>query len=251
MSIPRTLFFIALIAISSQACLLSGDDDEDPPAALTPASSPASTPAATPTESPSTATPNPTVSPPDAIVETATPTPAESGVLTINWIPLRYTGPEDITFLNELLDNSEPVNEAVIFQIESVLEDPLGWQRAGLDFRRTDDAPNSINDDSVDLYVFVANPGAFPCASAGGTDTVVVGCSVGGEFPTTPPCVLIIPDFERSTITVNHEVGHCLRILHNPAPGVMSEFINSATEQPTEDEIAVVDRLLDPFREEG
>jgi hypothetical protein len=57
-----------------------------------------------------------------------------------------------------------------------------------------------------------------------------------------------VPDFERSPITVNHEVGHCLRILHNPAPGVMSQFVNSATEWPTADEIAVVRRLLDPFR---
>jgi hypothetical protein len=161
---------------------------------------------------------------------------------------LRFTGPEDVTFLSDLLENSEPINDEVIFQIESVLEDPRGWQQANLDFQRVTEVPASLNDGSVDLFVFVSNPGGFPCASAGDEDAVVVGCSVGGEFPTDPPCIVIVPDFERSPITVNHEVGHCLRILHNPAPGVMSQFVNSATEWPTADEIAVVRRLLDPFR---
>lgn len=249
MHLLRALAALAITAMISTACVdFGGDDDDEPPVHIeTPAPSPAAT-----VETPSsTPTANPTTSPPQPAVETETPAPSAPGVLTINWIPLRYTGPEEVTFLNDLLDDSEPINEAVIFQLETVLEDQRGWQRAGLDFRRVTEIPDSINDDSVDLYIFVANAGAFPCASAGTEDTVVVGCSVGGEFPNQPPCVLIIPDFERSEITVNHEVGHCLRIMHNPAPGVMSEFINNATDYPTEDEIAVVSELLDPFRDEG
>ncbi|MEX2237262.1 MAG: hypothetical protein WEB00_06985 [Dehalococcoidia bacterium] len=187
--------------------------------------------------------PEPTASPPENLLTTPTP-PTTPGSLVLRWIPLRYTGPADITFLRELLDTSEPVNDEVIFQIEAVLEDERGWQQAGVDFQRATRAPEDLNDGSVDMFVFVSNPDGFPCTGASGELSIVVGCSVGGEFPTDPPCVLIVPDFERSTITVNHEVGHCLRILHNPAPGVMSQFVNDATDWPTADEIAVVRRRL-------
>jgi hypothetical protein len=224
---PR-LFLALFVALMASACLGgSGDEKSSRPAP----------------EGTGTAEAEPTLGPPERVVETP-----EVTVPVVRWLPLRFTGPEDVTFLSDLLENSEPINDEVIFQIESVLEDPRGWQQANLDFQRVREVPASLNDGSVDLFVFVSNPGGFPCASAGDEDAVVVGCSVGGEFPTDPPCIVIVPDFERSPITVNHEVGHCLRILHNPAPGVMSQFVNSATEWPTADEIAVVRRLLDPFR---
>lgn len=221
-----------LLALLMAAC--PGDSEDVSPDPTAAASEP-------PTNA--TAVPQPTLSPPQTAVETPEP---EGPV--VRWLALRFTGPEQVTFLSDLLEGSEEINDEVIFQIESVLEDGRGWQQADVDFQRVTGIPRSLNDGTVDLFIFVSNPGSFPCASAGGRDTVVVGCSVGGEFPTDPPCILIIPDFERSNVTVNHEVGHCLRILHNPAPGVMSQFINSATEWPTPDEIAVVRRLLDPFR---
>jgi hypothetical protein len=228
---PR-LFPLVFVAFAICACLGGSADDKSAQPA------PSSThDAATGPEA------EPTLAPPQQAVETPEPT-----VPVVRWLPLRYTGPAEVTFLSDLLANSEPINDEVIFQIESVLEDPRGWQQAEVDFRRVTQAPETLNAGTVDLFIFVSNPGGFPCASAGDQDAVVVGCSVGGEFPTDPPCVLIVPDFERSAITVNHEVGHCLRILHNPAPGVMSQFVNFATEWPTADEISVVRRLLDPFR---
>lgn len=227
---PRLLPLV-VFALTITACLGGSDDEKTAQSASS--------------EDTATAVPEPepTLSPPRPAVET--PEPA---VPVIRWLPLRFAGSADVAFLSDLLENSEALNEEVIFQIESVLEDPRGWQQSDVDFQRVTNKPISLNDGTVDLFVFVSNPGAFPCAGAGDEDAVVVGCSVGGEFPTDPPCVLIVPDFERSAITVNHEVGHCLRILHNPAPGVMSEFVNIATEWPTADEIAVVRRLLDPFR---
>jgi hypothetical protein len=228
---PR-LLLLAALALLLAACTGGSDDDSPDPSET-----------ATSLLVTSTPSPEPTLAPPQTAVET--PGPSDP---VIRWLPLRFTGGAEVTFLAELLNTSEPLNEEVIFQIESVLEDPRGWQQSGLDFQRVTNVPEALNDGSVDLFIFVSNPGGFPCASAGDQDTVVVGCSVGGEYPTDPPCILIVPDFERSSITVNHEVGHCLRILHNPAPGVMSQFVNIATEWPTADEIAVVRELLDPFR---
>lgn len=227
------LLLLVAFALLLSACPGSSEDDDE-------AESPSETATSAPDETPS---PQPTLSPPQTAVETPEP---EAPV--VRWLPVRYSGAAEVTFLSQLLEGSQPLNEEVIFQVESVLEDERGWQQAGVDFQRVTDIPSTLNDGTVDLFIFVSNPGTFPCASAGGQDTVVVGCSVAGEFPTDPPCVLIIPDLERSNVTVNHEVGHCLRILHNPAPGVMSQFINIATEWPTADEIAVVRRLLDPFR---
>ncbi|HEX5938765.1 MAG TPA: hypothetical protein VFZ12_00220 [Dehalococcoidia bacterium] len=229
---PRFLLLV-VVALLVSACPGGSDDGHEEP-------SPSATASSEPAETPS---PHPTLSPPQTAVQTPEP-----GAPVVRWLPLRYAGPAEVTFLSQLLEGSEALNDEVIFQVESVLEDERGWQQAGVDFQRVTDIPASLNEGTVDLFVFVSNPGTFPCASAGGQDTVVVGCSVAGEFPTDPPCVLIIPDLERSNVTVNHEVGHCLRILHNPAPGVMSQFINIATEWPTPDEIAVVRRLLDPFR---
>jgi hypothetical protein len=150
---PR-LFLALFVALMASACLGgSGDEKSSRPAP----------------EGTGTAEAEPTLGPPERVVETP-----EVTVPVVRWLPLRFTGPEDVTFLSDLFENSEPINDEVIFQIESVLEDPRGWQQANLDFQRVTEVPASLNDGSVDLFVFVSNPGGFPCASAGDEDAVVV-----------------------------------------------------------------------------
>jgi hypothetical protein len=230
-----------LLAAASSACLFDDDRDEE----AGPSTTPATSATASPTSTPKAPLPSPTFGPPQTFVEDMA-----SDVPVVRWYPMRYEGTADITLLNELFDGSVPLNDEVVYQLETVLEDARGWQLAELDFQRVREPPDSINDPAVDLFIFISSADNFPCESAGTRDTVVIACSVGGEFPIRLPCALIIPDFNRTETAINHEVGHCLRIMHNPAPGVMSELLNNATDWPTKDEIAVVRRLLDPYRED-
>ncbi|MPZ24143.1 MAG: hypothetical protein GEU28_11515 [Dehalococcoidia bacterium] len=233
---------ILLVAACSNEGAGKGLEAADPPATTT------SIATAEPTPAPPEATPEATVGPPSPSL--ATPTPAEEPPQdpVVRWYPMRYTGPEEVVFLRELFEASVVLNAEVTFQLESVLEDASGWQQSGLDFQRVDKMPESLFDGTVDMFFFISNEGSFPCSDDNNEISIVVGCSVGGEFRSDTPCVLVVPDLRRTTITINHEIGHCLGIPHNPAPGVMSEFVNDATEWPTADEINVVRGLVDPHR---